>query len=217
MANRGLQPMCLALRWNIRTEAVGRLSLTHTRNIIVLALDREQGDATDFGGINTHPTVSHFALRQRVTHEHGLDSLQVKFGRKVHDCKVFVVEFAMLLRGVAVAVHEVQEQFAVRLDVPVEIHAHETVELQKSRIDVSHETGIWKRHLGDDVAPKPVRAASFCQRIDDGGVDAGVNGTTHQHHGMRHIGIAGCFHAGDRGEHRDGRLTDRKHVHVAAE
>ena len=51
------------------------------------------------------------------------------------------------------------EQLLVRLDVAVEIHADEAVELQEARIDVAHEAGIGKRHLGDDVVAEPVGAA----------------------------------------------------------
>ena len=105
--------------------------------------------------------MGHLALGQGVTHEHGLDRLQIELGGQIHDREIFVVELAMLLRGIAVALHEVLEQLAVRLDVPIEIHAHEAVQLQKSRINVAHESRIRKRHLGDDVAAEPVDAAPF--------------------------------------------------------
>ena len=110
------------------------------------------------------------ALRQRVANEHGLDGLQIELGGQVHDGEILVVEFAVLLRGIAVAVDEVAEQLAVRIDVAVEVHADEAVELQEARIDVAHHAGMGKRHLGDDVAPEPIDAAEFrraCSRRSD--------------------------------------------------
>ena len=103
--------------------------------------------------------MGHLTLRQRMAHEHGLDGLQIEFRRKIHHREIFVVEFLVLVRRVAVAAHQIQEQLLVRLDVAVEVHADEAVELQEARIDVAHEAGIRKRHLGDDVAAEPVDAA----------------------------------------------------------
>ena len=123
----------------------------------------------------------------------------------------------MLLRGIAVALDQVQEQVAVRLHMAVEVHADEAVELQEARIDVAHEARIRERHLGDDVAPEPVDAAPGGQEIDLGRIDPGVDRAAHQHHGMRHVRVAVRLHARHRGEHRHRRLTDRDDVHVAAE
>ena len=106
------------------------------------------------------------ALGQSMAHEHGLDGLQIEFGGQVHDREIFVVEFAMLLGGIAITLDQVQKQFTMRLDVAIEIHAHEAVQLQEAWIDVAHESRIRKRHLGDDVAAEPFGAAAFGQRVD---------------------------------------------------
>ena len=107
--------------------------------------------------------MGHLALGQGVADEHGLDGLQVELGGEIHDREIFVVELAMLLRGIAVGLHEVKEQLAVRLDMAVEVHAHEAVQLQEARIDVAQEARVRERHLGDDVAAEPVDAARLRQ------------------------------------------------------
>jgi hypothetical protein len=156
-------------------------------------------------------------LGKRVTHEHGLHRLQIVLGRKIHDGEIFVVEFAVLLRGIAIALDEMLEQFAVSLDMPIEIHADETVELKKAGIDVAHETRIGKRHLGDDVAAEPIDAARLRELVHLGRILARIDRAAHQDHGMGHIGVVLGLHARDRGEDRDRGLAHREHVHIAAE
>ena len=183
----------------------------------MLAFHREQGDATDFGRINANAAMGHLALRQGVTHEHRVHGLQIELGGEVHDREIFIIKLTMFLRGVAIALHEMKEELAVGLDVAIEIHAHEAVQLQKARINVAHEPGIWKRHLGDDVAAEPVDAASFRMDVHRGGIDPRIDRTAHQHHGMRHVRVLVSLHAGDCREDRHRGLADRKHVHVPGE
>jgi len=64
------------------------------------------------------------------------------------------------------------EQVAVRVEMTVEIHADETVELQKARIDVAHHAGMRKRHLSDDIAAEPIDAAVDSELIHGRGIDA---------------------------------------------
>ena len=117
-------------------------------------------------GIDAAAAMRHLALRQRVADEHGIDRLQIELGGKIHDREIFVVELAVLLRRVAVALDQMREQIAVRLDMAVEVHAHEAVQLQEARIDVAHEAGMRERHLGDDVVAEPVDAAVFRELVD---------------------------------------------------
>jgi hypothetical protein len=58
----------------------------------------------------------------------------------------------------------------VRIEMPVEVHADEAVELQKARIDFAHHARMRERHLGDDVAAEPVDAAVLGQLVDGGRV-----------------------------------------------
>ena len=104
----------------------------------------------------------------------------------------------------------------MRFEVPIEIHAHEAMQLQESRIDITQETRIRKRHLGNDVAAKPGGAALFCEPVHHGRVDPRVDWAAHQHHAMRDVRIILRFHARDRGQHRHRRLAYRHHMHAAA-
>src|SRR3984957_12374939 len=161
--------------------------------------------------------MAHDTLGQSVTNKHGVDGLQIVLRREVHYGEIFVVEFAVLLGRIAVALNQVVEQVAVGLDVTIEIHADEAVQLQKSRIYVTHYTRLRERHLGDDVAPEPIGAAGLRKGIDAGRIDARIYWTAHQHHGMWHTGVLDRLHAGDRSEHRHRRLTHRDDMDVAAE
>ena len=105
----------------------------------------------------------------------------------------------------------------MRLDMAVEIHAHEAVELEKAGIDVAHEAGIRKRHFGDDVAAEPVDAALFGELIHRSRIDPRVDRSAHQHHRSRHVRIVVRLHDRDRGHDRHRRLAHRDHVGIAAE
>ena len=107
MADAGLQPMRLAIGRNVAAQAVRRFGLADAGNIVVLALDREQRHALDRGRIDRPAAMGHLALRQRVAHENGLDRLQIEFGREIHHGQIFVVEFLVLVRRVAVAAHQI--------------------------------------------------------------------------------------------------------------
>src|SRR6202035_2709480 len=66
MADTRLHPMGPALGGNVEAQPVRRLGLSEARDIVVLALDREQRDAADAGGIDLRAPVRHGALRQSV-------------------------------------------------------------------------------------------------------------------------------------------------------
>src|SRR3974390_1694821 len=119
--------------------------------------------------------MPHLALRQRVANEHGVDGLEVELGGEIHYRQIFVVELTMLLCRVAIALDQMQEQIVVCLDVAIEIHAHEAVQLQEAWIDVAHEAGMGERHLGDDVTAEPIDAAGFSAPVDRVRGDASVN------------------------------------------
>ncbi len=58
-------------------------------------------------GIDRLAAMGHLALRQRVLDEHGLDRLQVILRREVHHREIFVIELAVLVDEIAVALHQV--------------------------------------------------------------------------------------------------------------
>src|SRR5690606_26451918 len=74
-----------------------------------------------------------------------------------------------------------------------------------------------KWDLGDDIAPEPVDATLLGQPVHGCRVDTRVDRTAHQHHRVRHVRIAGCFHHRDGGNHRHRGLADGDHVRVATE
>ena len=78
-----------------------------------------------------------------VAHENLVDGLQVEFRRQIHHRQILVIEFAMLLGAVAVALHQMAEQILVRVHVPVEVHGHEPGQLQKARIDRAARSRRW--------------------------------------------------------------------------
>ena len=130
--------------------------------------------------------MGHLALRQRVLDEHRVDGLQIILGGEIHHRQILVIELAMLLRGVAVAFDQMAEQVLVRVDVAVEVHADEAVQLQEARIDVAHETRMRERHAGDDVVAEPVDAALLRQIVHRGRIAARVDRSAHQRHRQRH-------------------------------
>ena len=168
--------------------------------------------------IDRAAAMGHLALRQGVAHEHGIDGLQIVFGGQVHDGEILVVEFAVLLRRVAVALHQIAGTDCLCASIwRSRFMLMKPCELQEARIDVAHEARMRERHLGDDVAAEPVDAALLGQRVDRGRIDAGVDRAAHQHHGVRHVGIVVRLHQRDRRQHRHRRLAHRDDMRVAAE
>ena len=71
-----------------------------------------------------------------------LHRLEVKFCREIEDGEVFVVE-RLCHRGLFdFAIGQMFVKLAMRLEVPIDIHAHEGDELYKTRIDPTKNAGI---------------------------------------------------------------------------
>src|SRR5207244_11646131 len=64
------------------------------------------------------------------------DALPI-FRGQIHDGEILVIEFAVLVDHVAVALHQIVEQGLVRVGMAIEVHGDEARELQKARIDVT--------------------------------------------------------------------------------
>ena len=95
---------------NVDAEILRRLGLADAGNVVLLALDRHQAAAADRRRdrpASPRCVISPFG--RLVAHEHGLDRLHVIFGRQVHHREIFVVEFAVFLRRIAVALDEMIE------------------------------------------------------------------------------------------------------------
>ena len=84
-----------------------RLGLAETGDVVVLAFHRHQRHALDLRGIDRLAAMGHLALRQRVLDEHGIDGLQIILGGQVHHREILVIEFAVLVDEIAVALHQI--------------------------------------------------------------------------------------------------------------
>ena len=122
-----------------------------------------------------------------------------------------------ILADDAVAAHEVQKQILVRFDMAIEVHGDKALDLQEARVDVTHEAGIGKRHLGDDVVAEPIDAAPFGKLVHARRIDPGVDRPSHQDHRVRHIRIVVRLHDRDRGHHRHRRLAHSQNVGIATQ
>src|SRR5947207_4790350 len=99
----------------------------------MLAFDGEQRAVAYLARIDPAAAMGHLALGQSVAYEDGIDRLEIVLGGQVHDGEIFVVELAVLLHRVAVALDQMDEQVAVRVHMAIEVHADETLELQEAR------------------------------------------------------------------------------------
>ena len=90
--------------------------------------------------------MNELLVRQRVILEHGLDRLEIKLCRQIHDCQILFIEILVLFNAVAVALNQIVEQIDVRIHVALKVHGHEPCQLHEARIDGAHETGMRERH-----------------------------------------------------------------------
>jgi hypothetical protein len=81
------------------------------------------------------------AVDQREVLEHGLDGVQVVLGRHVQHGVVLVVELAVRLGAVVVALDQVEEVVVVAGQVAVGVHGHEAGVLQEARVDAAPGAG----------------------------------------------------------------------------
>src|SRR5262245_889955 len=217
MPNGRLHVVNLVFGRNIDAQRVRRLGLADARDIVVLPFHRHQSHALDSTWFDGTAAMGHFTLRQCLADEPRADRLQIATSLQIHHSQIFVVELTMFLRGIAVAFDQVQEQIVMRLDMAVEVHAHEAVQLQKARIDVTHHARMRERHLGDDVITEPVEPAPFGQIVHSVGIDSRVNRPAHQHHRMRYIRVVVSFHQRDRRHDWHRWLAHGDHVNIATE
>src|SRR4029078_8986361 len=99
------------------------------------------------------------------------------------------------------------EKVAMRRNMAIEIHAHESAKLQESGINVAHHAGIGPRNLGDDVAPEPLDCARLSKAVDCGWVLPRIDRTSHEDHRARHCRVTICLYQGHSREHPHERVT----------
>src|SRR3954465_10991127 len=83
MSNPFLKVIRLLLRRNVSAQLVRRMRLAGSRDVVHLALDREQRRVSDCGRIDPLPLPCHGSARQRMPLENPGDGLQEKLGRQV--------------------------------------------------------------------------------------------------------------------------------------
>src|SRR5215208_5664660 len=106
MAHARLHVMHTHRSWDLAAEPVCGLGLAHPRDVVLFALNRHQGDVPDAGEIDRPPAIGHSPFRESMAHEHRINGLKVELSREIHHREIFVVERAMLLSRVAIALDE---------------------------------------------------------------------------------------------------------------
>ena len=209
--------MQLVLSGNVGGQVQRRATLAKACDVVVFAFDRHQRDATDLLQVNQFAPMRHGTFGQAMLDEHVLDGLQIEFSRQIHHREVFVIEFAMLFGAVAITADEMAEQVLVRLDMPIQIHGHESSQLQKTWIDPSPKATVGPRYCRDDIALEPFRAVLLRQAIDSRRADPRIDRATRQHQRQRHVRIAGFFHQRHGRQDRHRGLANREDMHIATE
>ena len=100
-------------------EIMGGGRLPDARDIVLFTLDGHQRHALNRARVHAPAPVHQLALRQRMLDEHGLDGLQIERRVQIHDGQIFVIEFAMLLGRIAIALDQMAEQVLMGVDVPI--------------------------------------------------------------------------------------------------
>src|SRR5262249_25523602 len=86
------------------------------------------------------------ARRQRAFLKNETNGLQIEFRRQIEHGEVLVVERLGDLRLLVLALRQMIVQFAMHLQMALDVHAHERRELHEARIDAAKGTGIAQRH-----------------------------------------------------------------------
>jgi len=95
----------------------------------------------------------------------------------------------------------------VRLEVPLEIHAHEGGKLHEPGIDAPQRTAVAQRDAGDEVLLEPCNRLAGGKLVDPRGVDPRVDRARHQRHAAWLRRVARLRHHGNGDERGDARLA----------
>src|SRR5262249_44641579 len=128
-------------------------------DVVAFAFDREQHGALDGARLDAPALPFELARWQRTFLKNETNGLQIKFRRQIEHGEVLVVERLGDLRLLVLALRQMIVQFAMRLQMALDVHAHERRELHEARIDAAKGTGIAQRHGRDQVLLKPLRSA----------------------------------------------------------
>src|ERR1700679_3878090 len=85
-----------------------------------------------------------------------IDRLQKEICRKIHNRKIFVIEFAMRGVGILITFDQIFELLLMGINVLIGVHAHEAAQLKIAGIYVAEHAGISRRYALDRVMLKPL-------------------------------------------------------------
>ena len=217
VANARLQIVIVLVGRNVGAQVVGRFGLADATDVVAFAFDCHDGGAADGRTIDQFAAMHHPLVGQFVLLEHGPDRLEVELGRQIHHSEIFVVELAVLVDAVAVALDEIFKQLAVGGLMTLKVHGHEARKLHEAGIDAAHEADLRERDDRDDVALKPAERFGHREFVHGGWVAARIDRSAHQSERGRldrHIAFG---HQCCRSKGWDRRLANRHDVSVGAE
>ena len=141
--------------------------------------------------------------------EDHLNGFEKELRRQIHHREIFIVERANGIGLFDLAFRKVLSKLFMRLDVALEIHADESRDLQKSRIDPSQRPGAAQRHVTDQVALEPVHRMTGGKFVDLGRLHTRIDRASHQGKTRRTCGVLVLTHDRRSGERRHAGLADR--------
>src|SRR5215510_13154810 len=120
-----------------------------------VAFDREQHGALDGARLDAPTLPLELADRQRTFLKNETNGFQIEFRRQIEHGEVFVVERLGDLRLLLLALRQMIVQFAMRLHMAFDVHAHERRELHEARIDAAKGAGVAQWHRRDKILLEP--------------------------------------------------------------
>ncbi len=205
--------MLAAVRGDAGAQVLRGGGLAQAGDVVQFAFDAEQRGVADRRRLHALAADHPFPARQQEFLEHQPDRVQVVGRRHVQHRVVFVVEAAVRLGVLQVALDQVGVEIPVRHEVPAGVHRQEPSVLQEARIHRAAMPRIRLRHGVDDVVLEPRQRIARGQVVDLGRAAARVDRSAHHHQRARR-GFAASGHQRYRGQHRHGRLAYADHVQL---
>ena len=169
-------------------------------------------------GSTFSPCHSSVPLRQPVLLEHPLHGLQIELGAEIEHREILVVEILGDLRLVEFAQPKVVVELAMRLDVAIDVHAHERGKLHEARIDLAERAADSGTAPARSGSSRTSRSAWNCAssftlvgltRVSIGpAIKVMLRGCA---------GLPALRHHRDGHQHRDAGLADREHMGALAD